>query len=192
MKQLKKIILASASPRRRELLANIGIEYDCETPAVLEMPFEEGKISQVVGYNALIKAKSLQKAGYAVIGADTAVSLNDKGFGKPKSEEEAFEFLSALSGKTHKVYTGVAVVCDGFEKVEVVETQVKFRHLCNDEIMSYIKSGSPMDKAGAYGIQDFGGVFVKEIKGDYFNIVGLPIATVYSMLLEGKVIDLSE
>ena len=189
MKQNKKISLASKSPRRRELLGILGVEYECASPDVLEKGLERDRGEEVVLYNALTKAKSLKKAGYAVIGADTAVYLDGKGFGKPKDEEEAFLFLSELSGKTHKVYTGVAVVSDECEKTVVVTTEVSFRKLSKEEISDYIKSKSPLDKAGAYGIQDFGAVFVEGIKGDYFNVVGLPVETLYKMLLECRVIE---
>lgn len=187
MIQRKKVILASASPRRRELLANIGIEYICKTPVVEEK--SNGNGAEVVKYNALSKAKCLVETGYAVIGADTVVCLDGKIYGKPKDEKQAIEFLKQLSGNSHKVYTGVAVVADGFEKVSVVETTVKFRNLSDDEILDYVKSGSPLDKAGAYGIQDFGGVFVEKIEGDYYNVVGLPIAEVYLLLSECGVIS---
>lgn len=188
MKQNKKIILASASPRRRELLGILGVEYECESPCVEEMSLNENDGKTVVGFNALEKAKCLKKDGYAIIGADTAVYLDEKGYGKPKNEEEAFLFLSELSGKTHSVYTGVAVICDECELLRVVETKVTFRDLSHEEIWHYIKSGSPLDKAGAYGIQDFGSVFVEGIKGDYFNVVGLPVSTLNCMLVECGVI----
>ena len=188
MIQNKKIILASKSPRRRELLGVIGVKYECGSPNVSERTLEENKGEEVVLHNALAKARSLKSDGYAVIGADTAVYLNGKGFGKPRDENEAFAFLSELSGKTHKVYTGVAVVCGELEKTAVVSTEVTFGNLSEEEILYYIKTKSPLDKAGAYGIQDFGGVFVESIKGDYFNVVGLPVETVYRMLLECNVI----
>ncbi len=184
MIQSKKIILASASPRRRELLGMIGVEYECVSPQVEEMNLSENNGKKVVSYNALIKAKCAQKNGYVTIGADTAVYFNGKGYGKPKNEEEAFRFLKELSGNTHTVYTGVAVITDDDELLTAVETQVTFRELTDEEIMYYIKSGSPLDKAGAYGIQDFGAVFVSEIKGDFFNVVGLPITTLQQLLVK--------
>ncbi len=188
MKQIKKIILASASPRRRELLGTLGVEYECASPKVEEMGLNEKDGKAVVGFNALEKARCLKKEGYAIIGADTAVYLGDKGYGKPKDEKEAFRFLKELSGKTHSVYTGVAVICENVELLRVVETEVTFRNLSDEEILYYIKSGSPLDKAGAYGIQDFGSVFVEGIKGDYFNVVGLPISTLHCMLIDCGVI----
>ncbi len=192
LKQNKKVVLASASPRRRELLLNVGISFECFSPSVSEMPLVENKGNVVVMYNALEKAKSLSKEGCAVIGADTAVYLDGKGFGKPQNKQQAVQFLRELSGKEHTVYTGIALVEGDFEVSKVVETKVKFRELSENEIYSYVESGSPLDKAGAYGIQDFGGVFVEEIKGDYFNVVGLPISSVYSLLLENKVIEYVE
>ena len=192
LKQNKKVVLASASPRKKELLLNVGISFECFSPSVSEMPLVENKGNVVVMYNALEKAKSLSKEGCAVIGADTAVYLDGKGFGKPKNKQQAVQFLRELSGKEHTVYTGIALVEGDFEVSKVVETKVKFRELSENEIYSYVESGSPLDKAGAYGIQDFGGVFVEEIKGDYFNVVGLPISSVYSLLLENKVIEYVE
>jgi septum formation protein len=188
MVQEKKIVLASCSPRRRELLKTIGVEYECVSPKVEEMPLLENKGKEVVSFNALAKAKCVRKDGCVSIGADTAVYLDGSGFGKPKDDREAVEFLKRLSGKTHKVYTGVAVVCDNNEMVCVVETDVTFRDIKDEEIYHYVKSGSPKDKAGAYGIQDFGAVFVREIKGDYFNVVGLPISTLHDMLVKCGVI----
>lgn len=188
MVQTKKLILASASPRRREILGMLGVEYECVSPSVEEMSVGEGEGSEVVLHNALAKARLLKKEGYAVIGADTAVYLGNKGFGKPKDEEEAFCFLRELSGKTHSVFTGVAVITEEKEISTVVETKVTFKDLSDEEIWQYIKSGSPLDKAGAYGIQDFGSVFVRGINGDYFNVVGLPLGTLYQLLLECEVI----
>ncbi len=195
LKQNKKIILASASPRRRELLGNLGIEFECASSDVSEMPLVQDKGNVVVMYNALQKAKSIEmdeSDEFAVLGADTAVYLEGKGFGKPKNKEEAVSFLRELSGKAHKVYTGIALVCGKTEVAKVVETTVRFRELSDSEIFAYVESGSPLDKAGAYGIQDFGSVFVEEIKGDYFNVVGLPVAEVYNLLLEHKVIEYVE
>lgn len=189
MVQTKKVILASASPRRRELLGTLGVEYECVSPSVEEMGVGEASGQEVVLHNALAKARLLKKGGYAVIGADTAVYLGEKGFGKPKDEKEAFRFLRELSGKTHSVYTGVAVITEEKELFRVVETRVTFRELSDEEILHYIKSGSPLDKAGAYGIQDFGSVFVSGINGDYFNVVGLPVSALYKMLLECGVIE---
>ena len=187
--QTKKVVLASASPRRRELLGTLGVEYECVSPNVEEMGVGEGNGKEVVLHNALEKARFLKKDGYAIIGADTAVYLGDKVFGKPKDEKEAFRFLRELSGKTHSVFTGVAVITEEKELSQVVETKVTFRELSDEEILHYIKSGSPLDKAGAYGIQDFGSVFVSGIDGDYFNVVGLPVSALYKMLLECGVIE---
>jgi septum formation protein len=195
LKQNKKIILASASPRRRELLGNLGVDFECASSDVSEMPLVQDKGNVVVMYNALQKAKSVEIAEngeFAVLGADTAVYLDGKGFGKPKNKEEAVSFLRELSGKAHRVYTGIALVCGKTEVAKVVETTVRFRELSDSEIFAYVESGSPLDKAGAYGIQDFGGVFVAEIRGDYFNVVGLPVADVYNLLLEHKVIEYVE
>ena len=184
LKQNKKVALASASPRRRELLGNIGINFECFSPSVSEMPLIENKGNVVVIYNALEKAKSLSKEGWAIIGADTAVYLDGKGFGKPKNKEQAVQFLKELSGKEHTVYTGIALVEGEFEISKVVETKVKFRELSENEIYSYVESGSPLDKAGAYGIQGRASKFVQKIDGDSFNVVGLPVCELSLILKE--------
>jgi len=142
-----------------------------------------------------VKRLALQKSNEAikklksgiVITADTIVVLNKKVIGKPRNQKDAYEILSYLSGKTHLVYTGFAI--QNIEKnktiVDYEKTRVTFRKLFPDEIKEYIKTGSPMDKAGAYGIQDdFGAVFVKKIDGCYYNVVGLPLSKIYKSLLE--------
>lgn len=168
-------ILASASPRRKELFAQIVPSFEI-IPAKRE---EDGKGKTGA---ALVEELAYQKAsevaehanGKAVLGADTIVCLQGKTLGKPHTEEEAFQMLSALSGRTHEVYTGVCLIFPTGEKqVFSACSKVTFRALTKEEILSYIASGSPMDKAGAYGIQDSG--FVDNIQGSYSNVVGLPV-----------------
>ncbi|MCL2056910.1 MAG: Maf family protein [Oscillospiraceae bacterium] len=180
------MILASASPRRRELLCVITDEFTVEPPDVSE-EFPAGmRLDEAVMLLALRKAAFVAEKhpGELVIGADTVVVLDGAVLGKPADEDDAFRMLSALSGKTHTVYTGAALVRDAAESVFCVSTRVTFRELASDEIREYISTGEPMDKAGAYGIQKKGALFVREIHGDYFNVVGLPLCSLYSKLNE--------
>lgn len=172
------IILASASPRRRELLTMAGVEYQC-IPADIEETVPQGtpteKITEVL---------SMQKAGAVfaqhpedtVIGSDTVVVIDGKVLGKPKSEEEAFTMLKQLSGRVHTVYTGVTLCSPKGSCSFTSHTEVEFYPLKDEEIRDYIRTGEPMDKAGSYGIQGYGCVLVKRINGDYFTVMGLPIA----------------
>lgn len=183
------MILASASPRRKELLKKICPKFEIcpargEEKAELSLP-----ASEVVKALALDKAKEVaalpSSLGAAVLGADTVVSLDGKIFGKPKDEKEAFKMLSALSGRTHEVFTGVCLLCPAGEAEERTElrcarTLVEFQALSEAFIRAYIASGAPMDKAGAYGIQDGG--LVKRIEGSYSNVVGLPLELLGEML----------
>ena len=180
------IILASQSPRRRELLSMLGVENLKIIPAVSEERAPEGA-SPADTVKALAMAKAtevLEKAapGDIVIGADTIVSIDGAILGKPKSEAEAFDMLSRLSGRTHTVYTGVAVLSGNERSNEVEATEVTFRSLTEREILAYIATGEPMDKAGAYGIQGKGSLLISGIKGDYFNVVGLPLNLLGQML----------
>lgn len=183
-----EIILASASPRRRELMKILGTTFKvCESRAeeIIEddMPpyFTAEKLS-------LIKASDVAKA-YAdrdayVIGADTIVIKDNKILGKPKDENDAISMLKALSGDCHSVITGVTVISTKTAKSESFyeETKVYFKDLTDEEIEAYVKTGEPMDKAGAYGIQQKGALFVKKIEGDYFNVVGLPMCKLAAVL----------
>ena len=172
------IILASASPRRKELLSLISDDFkvapsDCDESIPEDMP-----VCEFPEYIAREKAISVSKKfpPDTVIGADTGVFSGGKILGKPTDEENAREMLKELSGKTHKVVTGCAVVKNGICQSFSAETQVEFYSLTDNEIEAYILTGEPFDKAGAYGIQGKGSLFVKRIDGDYFNVVGLPIA----------------
>lgn len=179
------VVLASASPRRRELLEMLGVcDFDI-CPAVGEEKTEAGR-SPAETVCALSRAKAEEvgaKYGDAVIiAADTVVFCSGRIFGKPKSEREAKLMLTELSGKTHEVYTGLTVI-QGEKLISEAEcTKVRFRELDEAEIKAYISSGEPMDKAGAYGIQGKASLFVEGIEGDYFNVVGLPICRLGKML----------
>ncbi|MHB1686129.1 MAG: Maf family protein [Ignavibacteriaceae bacterium] len=183
------IYLASKSPRRKKLLRQLNIKFKVINAEIDEKLVKGDKPIKTVKRLAkekLKKAKSLIKRGI-IITADTIVVIDNKIIGKPVNEKDAVKILQRLSGRTHIVYTGYSIhnsrtkkTITGFE-----QTKVTFRNLEENEIKDYISTGSPMDKAGAYGIQDdFGAVFVKKINGDYYNVVGLPLTKVYQALLK--------
>ena len=183
-----KMILASGSPRRRELMEMLGFEDIEIIPAKGEENAggitEPGRLVE-----ALSAAKAQEVAGKfsgdeLVIGADTVVWLDGKVLGKPRSREEAAEMLRALSGREHQVYTGVSLVRQGRLTSEHEVSRVFFRELTEDEIEAYIATGEPMDKAGAYGAQGLGALFVSRIDGDFFNVMGLPVCRLGEMLRE--------
>ena len=173
-----KIILASASPRRKELLTLAGIEYEVVVSQCEEILPDNITPDKVVEELARQKAEDVsgRNEDAMIIAADTVVALGNTILGKPKDEEDAFNMLSSLSGKCHTVYTGVCIKTKDRTDIFHVATQVEFYELSDKEIKDYIATGEPMDKAGAYGIQGKGFVLVKGIHGDYFNVVGLPLA----------------
>lgn len=182
-----KVILASASERRQELLKRIIDDFE-----IIVSDFDEstvkfnGDFSVYVQELAKGKAESVAnniKEDAMVIGCDTIVAFNGKVLGKPKDETQAFNMLKALSGNVHSVYSGIAVLDTKSSNIstESVCTNVKFSTITNEKINKYISTKEPMDKAGAYGIQGLGGVFVEEINGDYYNVVGLPLNRLYKM-----------
>ena len=173
-----KYILASGSPRRRELLKFIIPEFEIITADIEEVCPDNMAAKECPEYLALKKAKAVAKNydGFTVIGADTAVFLGEKMLGKPKDKRQAIKMLKSLSGKTHSVITGCAIVNGKRQKSFSVETTVKFLELDDSQINEYIATNEPFDKAGAYGIQGFGSLLVEGICGDYFNVVGLPVS----------------
>ena len=173
-----KYILASGSPRRKELLKFIIPEFEIITADIEEVCPDTMAAKERPEYLALKKAKAVAKnhEGFTVIGADTAVFLGEEMLGKPKDRAEAIKMLKSLSGKTHSVITGCAIVNGEKERSFSVETTVKFLKLDNIEINKYIETNEPFDKAGAYGIQGFGSLLIEGICGDYFNVVGLPVS----------------
>lgn len=186
MKYPRNVILASASPRRHEILSRAGIDHTVITADADEksIKFENGKPGEYVLAIAGIKNDAVcatlpSDDESVVISADTIVYFPDEGkpIGKPKDESDAFRMLSSLSGRVHEVVTGVVVrdMRSGTVVRFYEVTKVRFRALSPDEISDYIASGDPMDKAGSYGLQSGGCVFVEAIEGDYFNVVGLPI-----------------
>jgi len=187
-----KIILASQSPRRRELLENIGISDFVICPAKGEESVPAGlSPEKTVEHLALQKAREVAmqwEKEDLIIAADTLVYIDGESLGKPADENEAIKMLSALSGRTHTVYTGVALIKDGKEITESEASKVTFAKMTPEEIRAYVDTKEPMDKAGAYGIQGYGSVFVEKINGDYFNVMGLPLHRLYSML---KTLDIN-
>jgi septum formation protein len=175
---LARIILASASPRRRELLANLGLEFDILAQNVDEdFPGKDPAIMVETLAARKARAAAARVGEGIVIGADTVVVRQGKILGKPADAGEAAAMLAALSGGGHEVFTGVALVRgeDLFTVVDHECTRVYFRELTTAEIAWYVASGEPLDKAGAYGIQGRGGLFVRGIEGCFFNVVGLPL-----------------
>ena len=180
-----KLILASKSPRRREMLDSLGLEYEALATSVDES--YKGKITP----SRLVEILSLRKAQAAkansedvVIASDTVVALGNRIFGKPSDRHEAYEMMKALSGTVHKVYSGYALICGGKSVSGSVATKVKFRSLTEEEINAYIDTDEPYDKAGGYGIQENGGFFVVAINGDFNNVVGMPLSTIEMALRE--------
>ncbi|MBB5324569.1 septum formation protein [Anoxybacillus tepidamans] len=175
---MKRLILASSSPRRKQLLEMAGLRFDILVSDIDEQIQRNESPEQIVQSLAYQKAKAVQKTnpGAYVIGADTIVVYNRQVLGKPKTKQEACEMLRLLSGKTHHVFTGVAIIAPEQETVFVERTAVTFWDITDEDIFEYIETGEPMDKAGAYGIQGKGALFVKRIEGDYFSVVGLPLA----------------
>ncbi len=208
-KMTMKLVLASGSQRRRELLTMCGYDYEIIVSNADET-IDENDPESFVRALSFRKAKDvfdrLFAAGrrdFAVIGSDTVVALQKEGeikpviIGKPKDAEDAVRILSMLSGKTHRVFTGVSVIadipdenaaaqCSIQEKAEIQTecsiTEVTFETLSPDEITDYVNSGDPLDKAGSYGIQGPFGMFVREIRGNYFTVIGMPIPVLYKML----------
>ncbi len=188
-----RIILASSSPRRREILNLIGLKsFEVYPPRVKEIvpktPFD-------VKTNALKKAKWVYKRlkpfktkELLVIASDTAVFVNGQFLGKPKNAKEAKKFLKYLSNRWHTVYTALAVIyrkpLKVSRKLTLSKTEVKFKPLTEKEIDWYISTGEPLDKAGAYGIQGYGAIFIEELRGDYFTVMGLPVKELYETLKE--------
>lgn len=175
---MKHLVLASSSPRRKELLENIHLSFEISSSDVDESFSENLSPQEVVMELAERKAKAVANdypSSY-VLGADTIVVLDGNVLGKPADEREAAEMLKRLSGKTHQVYTGVSIVTPDDTIRFYEKTIVTFWELTETEINMYVSSGEPLDKAGAYGIQQLGSYLVKEIQGDYFNVVGLPVS----------------
>jgi septum formation protein len=187
MEKIPPIILASSSPRRSEILEMLGIEYIIFKPELDESD-PPGDPASMVRYLSGKKAEAALPSVSAelILSADTVVVLDDQVMGKPSSDKEAHDMLGKLSGKWHKVFTGVTILEPGSGRVLTGEevTAVKFKDLDEKEIVDYIDTGEPFDKAGAYGIQGRGSVLVERIDGCYYNVVGLPVSKVIALLKE--------
>ena len=187
---MSELILASASPRRRELLANMGLQFtvsvsDADESGVDTSVPPEIYVQELALLKACAVAKTVIKNKDAIIvSADTIVVCDGEILGKPKDEEDAIRMLTSLSGKAHKVYTGICVMrlSDAFTVCKNVCTQVVFKPLSAEKIERYVKTCEPMDKAGAYAIQGLGAMLIERINGDYFNVVGLPVSELADVL----------
>ncbi len=183
------LLLASTSPRRHYLLREAGIPFDVVAPKDVAEDFPPGEPpAELVVRHALTKARSVaaDHPRRLILGADTVVVLNKKIHGKPADEAEARAILSQLQGQTHTVHTGLALVAgsSGRELAEAEATEVKMRPLSAEDISSYVATGEPLDKAGAYAVQGRGSLLIERVVGDYFNVVGLPLYRL-SKMLEG-------
>ena len=178
------LVLASGSPRRRELLAQLGIALQVAPSAVAEggRPGEGARayVARIAEEKA--RAVAAQRPGAVVLGADTEVVLDGRVFGKPRDPADARAMLGALAGREHEVLSGVFAIGPGGAHGTVVSTRVRFRPIAPAEAAWYVATGEPMDKAGAYGIQGRGGIFVEAIEGSYSNVVGLPLAETLALL----------
>ena len=188
---MNRFILASQSPRRKALLASIGLDFEVIVSDADEsvVSKENTPVNVYVQELALIKAATsakqvLKDKNAIIISADTIVVLDGKILGKPKNEDDAFDMLKSLSGRTHEVYTGYCVmrIKDGYTVCNSIKTEVTFKTISDDKILRYIRTSEPMDKAGAYGIQGIGGMLVEKIEGDYANVVGLPTSALADTL----------
>lgn len=174
-----KLILASESPRRQDLLRQVRIPFTAQASNIDESQLITADPIQKVKQLATLKGESIQLADrYVVLAADTVVSFKGTIFKKPANQKEAYRMIATLSGSVHDVYTGVMIASHQYRNVFAVRTQVEFWPLTEQEIKWYVETEEPYDKAGAYGIQSLGSLFVKQIIGDYYNVVGLPLSQV--------------
>jgi septum formation protein len=174
------LILASASPRRRAILEQLGVEFTVEPADVEEL--ERGEPRAVVVENALRKARARARPGARVLGADTEVVLDGEVLGKPPGPAEAEAVLRRLSGREHEVMTGIALCEDGAERTDLAMTRVRFRALEQEDLDWYVASDEWRGLAGGYAIQARGAALVESIDGDYFNVVGLPVAALLRLV----------
>ncbi|HLF76184.1 MAG TPA: Maf family protein [Dehalococcoidia bacterium] len=182
----RKLVLASGSPRRLDLLRALGLQFEIDASEASEEIAAGLDIAEAVVDVALRKARDVapRHRNALVIAADTLVALDAHVLGKPRDAKEAAEMLRRLSGRSHRVFTGLAVLDAStlIYETRVMQTEVQFRDLSNLEIETYVRSGEPLDKAGAYGMQALGSIFVSRIEGDYFNVIGLPLVALNELL----------
>ena len=183
--------LASSSPRRRELLGALGLDFSYCGVDIDETPLPGETAADMVLRLATAKARTAFETGdygIPVLGADTAVVLDERVFGKPESRQDALDMLAMLSGRTHEVLTGVAVVVQGSLESALSRTAVEFREIRPDEAEAYWQSGEPAGKAGAYAVQGLGGIFVRAIEGSFTGVMGLPVFETAALLCRAGVV----
>lgn len=187
-KVVYKIVLGSKSPRRQQLLQDLGLEFEIRTRDTDESFDPAMQLEEIALFLADVKARAISdtiRHDELLITADTIVCLGDEVLNKPQSADEAHQMLRMLSGKMHRVYTGVSLMTSEKQKLFYDETKVFFRELSDDEIVYYVEKYQPYDKAGSYGAQEWMGfVGVERIEGSYFNVMGLPVHKLYTELLE--------
>ena len=184
-----KVILASGSPRRRELMVGLGVNYEVRIlPDVDESYPDTLQGEEIPLYIAKEKADAyipMMQPDELIITADTIVWLDGKVLGKPRDREDALQMLRTMSGRTHEVFTGVCITTTDWQRSFTAQTEVRFATLSEDEIIYYVDNFKPMDKAGAYGVQEWiGFIWVENISGSYYNIMGLPVQKLYRELLK--------
>ncbi|EFM38567.1 septum formation protein Maf [Peptostreptococcaceae bacterium AS15] len=191
-----KLILASSSPRRKDILDLFKISYKIDTTDVEDnltlksKPHINAMTSAFMKANAVFEKNIEEKDDIIVLGADTIVSTGDYEFGKPKDDEDQIKTLKFLSGKIHDVITGFAIIGKDFKFTDYVKTTVKFKELSDDMIINYVKTREGVDKAGSYTLNGISSVFVEKVDGDYFNVIGLPISRIYDVMKEKFDLDL--
>lgn len=182
-----KIVLASKSPRRSEILKNAGIDFTVRVADADETIPDGAKPEDAVVFLAARKAMAVEREkDELVLGADTVVVFDGEILGKPKGKDDAYNMIKKLSGRVHSVFTGVCAMADDFSITFSEETRVEFYNLSDEEIKTYINTDEPYDKAGAYGIQGLASKFIRGIDGDYFNVVGLPMSAIYQKILKNR------
>jgi len=180
----KPIVLASASPRRQELLRSAGIDFVVRSAGIPEVPLGGEQPREFAERMSREKARATERPGEMILAADTVVAVEGTILGKPQSGDEAARMLGLLSDRTHEVITAVCLLGEGFADVRSETTRVHFNPMSKAEILAYVASGEPMDKAGAYAIQGRASRWISKIEGDYYNVVGLPVDLVRRMLEE--------
>jgi septum formation protein len=185
---MKRIILASASPRRKQLMEQIGLRFEVEPSSYHEAHLVGGEPHQLVRSLSAAKAVEIARkhTDAIVVAADTVVEIRGQILGKPETDAEAIDMLNTLNGRAHRVITGFTVIDSGSSKTATrsVETRVHLRRLTREEMDAYVGSGEPLGKAGGYAIQGLGAVIVESIEGDYYNVVGLPLSSLAEALQE--------
>jgi len=179
-----KVVLASASPRRIELMGRIGLECTADPAGIDETIEPSDKAAAILSLRKAEAVLPRHPAGTVIIAADTVVVCGGRLLGKPLNEGDAFDMLRSLSGRTHTVHTGVTVMRDTEVLTEMESTLVTMREMTDGEIYAYISTGEPMDKAGSYGIQERGALLVERVEGDFYNVMGLPVCRLSKMLLK--------